>query len=407
MQFLGELVQIIQPVLGVGLEEDQAGAAGIAAIDIAAAVAVGGLVAGDRGQHHPRQAVGHVQAGTDAVIFLRIVVAAVKEHRAGNIVCVQLVAALGQDIGAEDGGGAVQRTAMHVQKCAEIVVGLPQKLGAAGPLVIAAQCALLAGEGVVDPVVAVLVEAGDAERQRVGDAIAEGALDIGGVILAERGADIAVLLPGGAGAGELDHAGGGVAAEQGALGSAIDFDIDQVIQRRAFQHHILHHHIVHDDRDGLRGGQVEIGIAEAADVETRRRAAVGGFGIEAGNMGGDCLDVLARLEDHREIVTRQCRGGDRHVLLVFRVALGGDHHGFDLVVGEGRPRGHQAQQRDATQQRGGALFHRVGAHFRLVPRAAPRARRNAVRVLPCGFPGPHSGRRLWRLPLVMAGNLSE
>ena len=57
VQFLGELVQIVEAILGVGREEYDARTAQVAAVDVAAAVAVGGLVAGDRREHHARQPI--------------------------------------------------------------------------------------------------------------------------------------------------------------------------------------------------------------------------------------------------------------------------------------------------------------------------------------------------------------
>jgi hypothetical protein len=82
---------------------------------------------------------------------------------------------------------------------------------------------------------------------------------------------------------ELDDAGGGVAAEQRALRAAQHFNLLHVEDRVGLQHDVFQHHIVLDDRHRLRGGQVEVDVAEAADVEAREDAAGGGFGVEAGH----------------------------------------------------------------------------------------------------------------------------
>src|SRR4029453_8289288 len=91
--------------------------------------------------------------------------------------------------------------------------------------------------------------------------------------LERQGAELAVAQGGVAGEFlrrlariELDDARRRVAAEQRALRAAQDFDVVDVEHREAFQNDVLEDDFVDDDRYRLRGGQVEIGIPEAADV---------------------------------------------------------------------------------------------------------------------------------------------
>ena len=223
----------------------------------------------------------------------------------------------------------------------------------------AAQGGLLAGKAVVDLVGAVLPKARNAHRQRVSETDAIGAFDIGGLQRAVGAVQVIGLLLGRFGGGEGDDAGGGVAALQRALRTTGDFDIGQVGERLALEHDIFHHRVVHDDRDRLAGGKVEVGIVQAVDIEARRDAAVGGFRVEAGNMVGDRLHVLARLEDHAQALARQRRCLNRDVLLVLGAAIDRHHDGLQLLR-HGALR--QRNEGGATHQDGGALAESLRSH---------------------------------------------
>src|SRR5690606_1225476 len=70
----------------------------------------------------------------------------------------------------------------------------------------------------------------------------------------------------------------------------------------------------------------EIGVAEAAHVEARCEAPVGGFGIEAGYAACEGADVLASREQRFELLPAHRRYGNRHVLDVFLAPLRRDHY---------------------------------------------------------------------------------
>jgi hypothetical protein len=145
-----------------------------------------------------------------------------------------------------------------------------------------------AGVGVVDPVVAVLVQARQAEAdaavrsQRAADA----GIDVDRVAAAPARAALALPRRGGLGGVELDDAGRGVAAEQRALRAAQHFHLGNVERRVRLEHHVLHHHVVLDHRDRLRGAEVEVDVAQATDVEAREDAAGGRFDVQAGHAAG-------------------------------------------------------------------------------------------------------------------------
>ena len=81
---------------------------------------------------------------------------------------------------------------------------------------------------------------------------------------------------------KIDDTRRGIAAEQGALRSTQHFHPLDVEQREALQDHVLQHHVIDDDGNGLRGGQVEVGVAETADIEARRETSIRGFGVRLG-----------------------------------------------------------------------------------------------------------------------------
>jgi len=89
------------------------------------------------------------------------------------------------------------------------------------------------------------------------------------------------------------------------LRSTQHFDALDVENREALQDYVLLHHFIHDDRHGLRGGKIEVVIAEAAHVETRCQPAVRRFGIQAGNPVGDGANVFATFKQAREALAEK------------------------------------------------------------------------------------------------------
>ncbi|KAG1188430.1 hypothetical protein G6F35_014264 [Rhizopus arrhizus] len=123
--------------------------------------------------------------------------------------------------------------------------------------------------GVVDVVIAMLVQGRHAERRDVVDRATEAAIDRHAVVGRVAGADAAGVVLCRLQGVELDDAGGGVATEQRTLRAAQHFHLVHVIDRVGLQHHVFQHHVVLDDRHRLRGTQVEVDVAQAADVEAR------------------------------------------------------------------------------------------------------------------------------------------
>ncbi len=129
---------------------------------------------------------------------------------------------------------------------------------------------------------------------------------------------------------ELDDARGRIAAEQRALRALQYLDSLYVEQREAFQDHVLLHYVVHDHQHGLRRCEVEVRVAETANIEARRNATVGRLGIEARHAGREGADVVTAHQDRGQIVAAQRGHCDRHFLQVLGTPLSGDD---DFVEG--------------------------------------------------------------------------
>ena len=190
--------------------------------------------------------------------------------------------------------------------------GFQSELQSAGPRLLAAERVVLAGEGVVDPVGLRLVEERRARRQGVGEAASDRRREVDVVVGAVRDPREAVGVLRRPAAVELDDARRGVASEERALRPAQHFRALEVEEGLALEHGVLEHHVVDDHRDRLRGVEVEVGVAEAADVEARERPAERGLQQEAGHPRRERLDVgAARLQEHHLIgVERRHREGD-------------------------------------------------------------------------------------------------
>src|SRR5687767_8144209 len=124
---------------------------------------------------------------------------------------------------------------MDINERAERVGRVELDLGANGKLVIAAHRVALTGEAVVDPVVALVIEHGEARGNGVAYPAADGTLDRHGAEVAVAQRDVALEFPGRLARVELDDAGRGIPAEQRALRAAQDLDALDVEQRETLE----------------------------------------------------------------------------------------------------------------------------------------------------------------------------
>ena len=318
-----------------------------AAIGIAAAVARGRLVRADRSERDRPEVIGSVHRRAVGVVILRVVVALVERDAVARF-GRDRVRALLQRRAVEDRRGAViaARMARHVDR--ESVGRRQQDLQAHVLFGEAAHRILLrraravgavAGEGVVDPVVAMLHQA----RQTNGDLVSH-----------DRAADAGVIGEGAEAAGrrrhatlpglrrldrvELNDTGGRVATEQGPLRTAQDFDLLYVEHGIRLQDDMLQNNIVLDDGNWLAGAQVKVYVAQTADVEAREDAAGGGFGIEAGDAARERENVFAARLEIAQFRPADDGDRDRHALQVFGPAFGGDDDVAE-IAGVGLRRG--------------------------------------------------------------------
>ena len=73
----------------------------------------------------------------------------------------------------------------------------------------------------------------------------------------------------------------GVLRPNNALRAAQHFDALDIEDREALERDVFHHNVVKQHRNRLRGGEIEVGVAETADVEARGDAPVRAFNVEA------------------------------------------------------------------------------------------------------------------------------
>jgi hypothetical protein len=236
----------------------------------------------------------------------------------------QVVGPLPEDVGAEDARRAVEVPAVELEQGVELVVGLPEELCSIGPGPLAAERVVLLGEGVVDPVGLRLVEQRHACRQGVGEATPDRPLEVDVVVGAVGRPNEAVEVLRGLSGFELDHAGRSVAPEERPLRPAQDLGALQVEQGLPLHHRVLEHHLVDHHRDGLRGVEVEVGVAEPADVEARKGATEGRLEQQARHPRREGLDVSAARGQKRELISVEGRQRKRNLLDVFLALLGRD-----------------------------------------------------------------------------------
>src|SRR3546814_14508447 len=92
---------------------------------------------------------------------------------------------------------------------------------------------------------------------------------------------------------------------------------------RSLEHGIFEHHIVINEADRLRRIEVEIGIAQPADIEAREGPSERAFDIEAGHTARKRADVRPRTGHHGERFARNRPDRNRHSLQILLAALPG------------------------------------------------------------------------------------
>ena len=278
---------------------------------------------------------------------MRVVVAFVERDGVARL-GRHVVRALLQSSAVEDRRGAVipARMARYVQR--ETLTRRQRELHADVAVVEAAHRVLARRRGavrarprkrVVDVVLAVLDQRRHADRQQVLDQRpTDTRVEADAVERSDRGGCAALEVVGRLVRIELDDAGSGIAAEQRALRTAQHFDLADVEHRVRFQHDMLEDHVVLDDRDRLRGAEVEIDVAEAADVEAREDAAGRRFDVQPGDAPRQREQrIVAACGEGAERVTRCDADRERHFLEVFRPALGGDDDVVQTFLGTSLP----------------------------------------------------------------------
>jgi hypothetical protein len=123
---------------------------------------------------------------------------------------------------------------------------------------------------------------------------------------------------------------------------------------------VLQHDLVLDDLDRLGCAEVEIDVAEAANVEAREDAAGGRFDVQAGGPAGQSEQgiVAARHEVAQGIAIHH-PDGDRHALDILGPALGRDDD-IAEVAGIRIPGGGDRARRGRGRLREGRLTDQGG-----------------------------------------------
>src|SRR5690606_10614615 len=119
------------------------------AVDVAAALAVDGLVGADRSERHRAEADFDLRRAAVIVVVLLVAAAFVIPHDIAIEIAVKLVAAGGENVRAEQFGCAVEAAAVEIEQRREILAWRPFKLETAGDI-------FKAAKGVVDLVETVL-----------------------------------------------------------------------------------------------------------------------------------------------------------------------------------------------------------------------------------------------------------
>ncbi len=163
---------------------------------------------------------------------------------------------------------------------------------------------------------------------------------------AETRPDVAATLARWAHGIELDDAGRRVPAEERALRPAKHLDHLEIEHRETLQDRVFLYDVVIHKRYRLRCVEVEVRVAEAADIEARESAAEGRLDIQARQARREETDVVAAGCEDVELLVGERRHRDRDILDVLAPALSGDddlseRRGFGRALG---PCGRQRQR---------------------------------------------------------------
>ena len=308
--------------------------------------------AGDREQRGRAEVPAHAQGHTIRVEVLLVQ----RVDRDLLRVEARHEAAVGaEDVGAEQASRALEITHLHAEQGVEVLARLQQQLAAERHVVVALDRAVAAraAEGVVHPIAAALVKRRHAAGQRFGKAAADGGFGVHRVVLAVREPAVARGLEVRTHRIELDEASRRIAAEQRALRAAQHLDAVDVEHREALQRDVLEHDVVVHQRHRLRGVQVEVGVAEAAQVEAREHAAERGFDVEAGRTRREKADVITARADGVELLAVDRADCDGHLLGVLGATGGGHRDGVQRRgVGGGVRGGGILRRREGRQGQG-------------------------------------------------------
>ena len=239
------------------------------------------------------------------------------------------------DVGAKQSGIAFIGAAMHIKQRGEVCARRrKQELRAAGQFVETFVAILFACEGIVDIGVTLLGNAGDAKGEFIlEDRQVHRSFEFARIVVAVRATDVAFELMYGLCRVELDDTARRIAAEQCALWTTQDFDRVEIEHREAFEDRAFIRDIIIDQRNRLGSVEIKIGVADAANVETRERAAEGAFRDDAGHAGREEAHIRAGGFQHVELFVGNGRDRNRHVLDVFFDALGGHGDGGQAGFG--------------------------------------------------------------------------
>ena len=228
---------------------------------------------------------------------LRVVAALVVGNRVAVVVRIEPVAAGSEHVSAEDRGGAVDVAAMHVEQRAERLARLEQQLARQANSSKPPIASLSPVKSLSIQSSARLVEDRDARRNVSvkPPPIAPWTL-VDAELAVARASDRASKSWLGFFVSNLTMPAGVLRPNSVPCGPRNTSTRSRSNSGRALQDDVFEHHLIHDDGHGLRGREVEVGVAEAANVEAGRDPAVRRFGIEARHAGCERPNVFAALE---------------------------------------------------------------------------------------------------------------
>ena len=195
-------------------------------------------------------------------------------------------------VGAEQPGRSVQIAQVRLEPRFETFQRRPEQLQPCGDVPVAAQRIRFPSVAVGNMVAAPLDEQRGAARQNGrNQRPGQGAFEIDAGEAAQGQPPMRFRLPGGRRGLHLDEAGRGVAAEQRALRPAQHLNALHVVDGGALEQRVFQHQAIVHDRHRLRGVQIEVLVAKAANEEIGEDAPVGRSDLQAWNAAAEEPDV--------------------------------------------------------------------------------------------------------------------